>query len=527
MVSRGSYYFLVAVLFVLGVGLMCYRHFAFEVPWFPGTMRSVWSVEARVEFDPAENEPVTVKLTVPGTQDGYTVLSESSASPDYGFSFKKSRGQKIAVWTTRSASEHQVLYYKMNVLEDPNATVSSQIPVPRTDTSVVESDANLKILNNIIQNARNKSADAISFTQELVQILNTSEQETALLKKNASRSRLIVKMLDIADVPARVVRGLQLKDKRRRQSLVEYVEVYQNGKPELINPETGEAGNPKNFLLWEYSSQPLLELKGGSHSAVYFSMIENHVSVKTAIQSKFAHTELLNFSVDSLPIEEQSMFKQILLLPIGVLIVVFLRIIVGIKTSGTFMPVLIAMAFTQTSLGVGLIGFLAIVSIGLIIRFYLARLNLLLVARISTVIIVVIGIISCLAVVTYKMGLADGMKLTFFPMIIISWTIERLSIIWEEEGSHEVVVQGLGSLFTAIIAYIAMNSLLIQHVTFNFLGLQLVILAGILLMGNYTGYRLTELKRFKPVADEIELMSSKQPADAASGGSSEESADRK
>ena len=349
MVSRGSYYFLVAVLFVLGVGLMCYRHFAFEVP------------------------------TVPGTQDGYTVLSESSASPDYGFSFKKSRGQKIAVWTTRSASEHQVLYYKMNVLEDPNATVSSQIPVPRTDTSVVESDANLKILNNIIQNARNKSADAISFTQELVQILNTSDQETALLKKNASRSRLIVKMLDIADVPARVVRGLQLKDKRRRQSLVEYVEVYQNGKPELINPETGEAGTPKNFLLWEYSSQPLLELKGGSHSAVYFSMIENHVSVKT---------------------------------PIGVLIVVFLRIIVGIKTSGTFMPVLIAMAFTQTSLGVGLIGFLAIVSIGLIIRFYLARLNLLLVARISTVIIVVIGIISCLAVVTYKMGLADGMKLT-------------------------------------------------------------------------------------------------------------------
>ena len=88
-------------------------------------------------------------------------------------------------------------------------------------------------------------------------------------------------------------------------------------------------------------------------------------------------------------------------------------------------------------------------------------------------------------------------------------------------------MQGLSKLFTAIIDYIAMNNILIQHVTFNFLGLQLVILAGILLMGNYTGYRLTELKRFKPVADEIELMSSKQPADGASDGSSEESADRK
>ena len=72
-----------------------------------------------------------------------------------------------------------------------------------------------------------------------------------------------------------------------------------------------------------------------------------------------------------------------------------------------------------------------------------------------------------------------------------------------------------------------MNSLFIQHVTFNFLGLQLVILAGILLMGNYTGYRLTELKRFKPVADEIELMSEKKSSDDADEGSGADSADRK
>ena len=191
------------------------------------------------------------------------------------------------------------------------------------------------------------------------------------------------------------------------------------------------------------------------------------------------------------------------LLPVGVLVVVFLRIVVGLKTSGTFMPVLIAMAFMKTHLLVGVVGLLLIVSIGLIIRFYLSRLNLLLVARISSVIIAVIGIIVFLTVITFQFGITEGMKITFFPMIILSWTIERMSILWEEEGARQVFVQGGGSLLVAILAYLAMSSLLIQHLTFNFLGLQLIIAALVLMLGNYSGYRLTELKRFKPLVDEL------------------------
>ena len=213
---------------------------------------------------------------------------------------------------------------------------------------------------------------------------------------------------------------------------------------------------------------------------------------------------MINFSLDLLPVEDQSMFKNILLLPIGVLVVVLLRIVVGLKTSGTFMPVLIAMAFMETSLTVGVVGLLLIVSIGLIIRFYLSRLNLLLVARISTVIITVIGIIVFLSVLTYQFGITEGMKVTLFPMIIISWTIERMSILWEEEGAKQVFVQGGGSLLVAILAYLAMSLEIIQHLTFNFLGLQLIIVAIVLLLGNYSGYRLSELKRFKPLVDEIE-----------------------
>ncbi|MCG6282672.1 7TM domain-containing protein, partial [Vibrio diabolicus] len=77
----------------------------------------------------------------------------------------------------------------------------------------------------------------------------------------------------------------------------------------------------------------------------------------------------------------------------------------------------------------------------------------------------------------------------------------RMSILWEEEGAKEVIMQGGGSLLTAVLIYLAMTNSYVQHLTFNFIGLQLIVLAAILLLGTYTGYRITELRRFKPLAD--------------------------
>jgi hypothetical protein len=175
---------------------------------------------------------------------------------------------------------------------------------------------------------------------------------------------------------------------------------------------------------------------------------------------------------------------------------------IGLKTSGTFMPILIALAFLQTSLVPGLISFVSVVAMGLALRSYLSRLNLLLVARIATLIVLVIFIISALSIIGYQLGYSTGMTITFFPMIIIAWTIERMSILWEEEGSQEVLIQGGGSLVVAVLAYLIMQTQLLNHLTFNFPELNLVLLALILAMGQYTGYKLTELRRFRAM-DEL------------------------
>ena len=162
---------------------------------------------------------------------------------------------------------------------------------------------------------------------------------------------------------------------------------------------------------------------------------------------------------------------------------------------------LIAVAFLQTSLGPGLVTFISVVAIGLLLRGYLSSLNLLLVSRIATLIILVIFMSTAISIVGYQMGFNTGMTVTFFPMVILAWTIERMSILWEEEGPHEVVVQGAGSLFVAILAYLLMTVPIASHLTFNFPELHLVLLAVILIMGQYTGYKLSELRRFHPMKD--------------------------
>jgi hypothetical protein len=246
-----------------------------------------------------------------------------------------------------------------------------------------------------------------------------------------------------------------------------------------------------------------LDVTGAKKSKVLFSVAEHFVPTKQLVQNEkiLSNNVLLDFSLFSLPSSKQNAFKGMLLVPLGALVVVFLRVFVGLRTSGTFMPILIAMAFMQTTLAMGLIMFIVIVSIGLIIRSYLSNLNLLLVARISAVVIVVILIMSSISILSFKMGLQDVLNITFFPMIILAWTIERMSILWEEEGPKEVVIQGGGSLLVATFAYFVMSNEFIGQIIFNFPEILLVVLAIIILMGRYSGYRLSELIRFKSFVD--------------------------
>ena len=165
-----------------------------------------------------------------------------------------------------------------------------------------------------------------------------------------------------------------------------------------------------------------------------------------------------------------------------------------------FMPVLIALAFRQTGLVWGCFFLSIVVGLGLAVRFYLERLKLLLVPRLATVVIVVILLLALLTVVSYQLGFERGLSIGLFPIVILTMTIERMTLVWEERGAGEAFQQAAGSIFVGGLCYLLMNLRIVQHLSFVFPELLLIVLAATLLLGRYTGYRLTELRRFKVLA---------------------------
>ena len=212
-------------------------------------------------------------------------------------------------------------------------------------------------------------------------------------------------------------------------------------------------------------------------------------------------SRIADFSMFSLPIQTQAVYGILLMIPLGALLVVFLRNIVGIKTFGTFMPVLVALAFRETEVVAGVILFSLVVVLGLLFRFFMEHLRLLLVPRLAAVLIIVVLLMVLISIVGHRLGLDMGLSVGLFPMVILTMTIERMSIVWEERGPTEAIQQGLGSLLVAALCFSVMDLEILKHLFFVFPELLLWLLALTLLLGRYSGYRLLELVRFKTMAD--------------------------
>ncbi|TNF34281.1 MAG: hypothetical protein EP312_06840 [Gammaproteobacteria bacterium] len=510
MSARLQVFILSALLAVLGIGLTIYKSTTLGFPFFPGEYRTIWTVEARVSFK-ANGEPVRVSLALPREQANTAILEESFSGTGYGFQQETVKGQKRAVWTRRDAQGSQSLFYKLAVYHTDNAEAEELLAllpsVQKPDFSSAQQEAERLASESLLAQAHELSADTETFARQLLGLLNdpANPDATILLGAYEGRSRvnLLVDMLALADIAAHPVRGIFLEHNRRQLQPQELLEAYIDGRWVMMDPTTGVLGIPENFFIWQRGGVSLVDVTGGSQSDVSFSVIANNVSARTVAlqQGKMETVALLDFSIYSLPIEQQSVFKLILLVPMGALMVILFRVFVGIRTSGTFMPVLLALAFLQTQLVTGVIIFLLVLAVGLGIRSYLSRLNLLLVARIAAVVIVVVIIMATISVVSYKLHIEQALTVVFFPMIILAWTIERMSILWEEDGAREACIQIAGSLLVAIAAYFMMTNDYIEHWSFNFPELMLVVLAVVLLLGQYSGYRLSELIRFRDIQE--------------------------
>ncbi|RXJ89225.1 hypothetical protein CRV01_11465 [Arcobacter sp. CECT 8983] len=507
MTSRNQILLFSIVLILTSIALMSYKIKVLNFPLFQEETTNIWNIEAKITFDSKKNQSALVSMILPKKQDGIIIVNEESSSADYGFTKRKLNTVDKGIWSKREIEGSQVIYYSIDIIKDKyyKAKLEEEpIELEKMEVPSVMVQAANSLLNKIYD----KSSDAVTFTSLLIKEFNLVQPSQAAkmiknnyMKKATDKRDALVQLLNKMQYKVRTIGALYLEDKQRNVALTPMLEVFHKNKWYLFDINNGLIENNSEIFIWQRGSQFLLEAEGVKNSDVRFSVTKNIVPARTAALSKDLKKQntstLLDFSLFTLPNESQNTFKLLLLVPLGALVVVIMRVIVGLKTSGTFMPILLSMAFIETSLLPGIILFIIVVTMGLVVRSYLSHLNLLLVARISSVLIVVVGIMAFVAILSQKLELQYATSITFFPIIILAWTIERMSIIWEEDGSKEVFLQGSGSLIVAIIAYFAMTNSVLSFITFNFPEVLLAVLGLIILLGRYSGYRLSELYRFK------------------------------
>jgi hypothetical protein len=159
--SRLPFYFLIAMLVIIGITLSIMRHQDYGVPWTPSESRQVWDIEARIEFI-ASGGPAKVSLAVPHTQAGFTLVDDSASSSGYGLSYINTDTGRRAEWSIRNANGPQTIYYKTQFLVDPKAIVSTIRPADKDLITPTFSAPQQAAVDAIIAQATERSADNIT-----------------------------------------------------------------------------------------------------------------------------------------------------------------------------------------------------------------------------------------------------------------------------------------------------------------------------------------------------------------------------
>jgi hypothetical protein len=502
-------YLLSAALTAAGLLVFLYKVISLGFPLRPDVSAKAWEIEVKISFE-SYDRPAKVELQIPGSRPSLPIINENFISRGFGLTTARIDNHRLAIWSKRRAAGPQTLYYQALVeLRSPLESGPGPSRRPEVDAPGL-SDAELLAANAILDDARQKSADLDTLIAQLVRRFsspNPNDEYASLLAGwrtgERGRQERIVQILALADTPARTIHGIRLYGDRGGASLVSWLEVHDGTSWRSYN-ESGAPDSMSDYLIFWRGAGRLVSLTGGDrlHIQITKEPVELEGLLAATSRERMFSPDLWAFSLHTLPLSTRNVFRVLLLVPVGVFMLVLMRNVVGVKTFGTFMPVLIALAFRETNLLTGILLFTFIVSLGLAVRFYLDRLQLLLVPRLAAVLIVVIIMMLMMSVVGNQLGIESGLSVALFPMVIITMTIERMSIVWEERGPAEAVQQGLGSLLTAALAFGAMSLPLVVHLFTTFPELLLVLLAVTLLLGRYSGYRLLELRRFRALVRE-------------------------
>ena len=93
-----------------------------------------------------------------------------------------------------------------------------------------------------------------------------------------------------------------------------------------------------------------------------------------------------------------------------------------------------------------------------------------------------------------------GAQTVLLPMVILTMLVERFYVTTEEDSLHFAVQLLIGTLAMAFVVYALLGWKTVGETLLKYPELHCFTVVALILVGRYTGYRLTELWRFRDLS---------------------------
>jgi len=497
---------LVSLLLFLPLVLITYRIVFLGYPPFPTAPQRAWQISMDARIEAEEDKEIMVKIGLPHSRAGQMVIEERITSGRLDFSLLSEGSNHIGVWSGTIGPRAEIISYRATILlssQPPTKTPHPKVAAFPANMGKAEQDLAKRLVGKWMQLAPPERLQAIAAAATNVwgepPPVDQALHEWSAVQQKFGRINAFLLLFRTAELPAQVSEGLWLTEGVTSIPIT-WIEVWTGKDWECMLPSNGNIYKGSTYLLPLTSGEvDAVRVSAGKLSEIRWTLNRQILSQwRSHSESIRRSGRLLDFwSLFRLPPEFQETFRILLLVPIGALMIGVLRNIIGFPTFGTFMPVLMALAFRNTGLIYGLGIFAGFVLIGYTARRSMERLRLLLVPRLSVILTLVIFCFTVLALIGSRFGRWELMAVGLLPFVILTMTIERFFVITEEAGAREGFRTAIGSALVASMTYGILNVETLQLTFFVYPELLFAVAAAQVLLGRYTGYRLSEFFRFR------------------------------
>ncbi|HHX58728.1 MAG TPA: hypothetical protein GX706_03105 [Candidatus Moranbacteria bacterium] len=204
----------------------------------------------------------------------------------------------------------------------------------------------------------------------------------------------------------------------------------------------------------------------------------------------------------------------ILIIPVIVTIIAFFRQVIGIKAFGIYTPALVTFAFLDIGskaesfwrgLKYGIFLFILILVVGIIARALLRKLKMLYLPRMA-IIITLVAVATLFFLIVSGYSQRTGMaSVSIFPIVIMITLVEKFVATYIEKGVRQATILSLETLIISVACYFVLGwgDLLVFVQKFPWVVLFTIPIN--IILGRWTGLRLTEYFRFKDIIKNAEI----------------------